>query len=86
MPREEDTVGFSSLQHNVDDLVSRGQELFQEARRAVDRPAGQRETASDTDVTGMGTEMEPRATTDGTGAATDQQTTTTTTGADTTPR
>jgi phage shock protein C len=36
MPRQEDEPGFGSLKHGVDDLVTRGRDLYGETRRAVD--------------------------------------------------
>ena len=40
MPREDDAPGIDSLRRGVDDLVTRGRELYDETRRAIDRPVG----------------------------------------------
>lgn len=40
MPREGETPGISSLQHNTQDLVGRGRELYGESRRTVERVRG----------------------------------------------
>src|SRR5438046_7423568 len=36
MPREEDEPGIGSLKRGVDDLVTRGRDLYGETRKAVD--------------------------------------------------
>jgi phage shock protein C len=40
MPRADDQVGTDSVKHNVDDLVTRGRELYGETRKVIDRARG----------------------------------------------
>ena len=43
MPRAEEQVGTDSVRHNVDDLVTRGRELYGETRKAINRARGSTE-------------------------------------------
>ena len=40
MPRADEQIGTDSVKHNVDDLVTRGRELFGETRKVIDRARG----------------------------------------------
>jgi phage shock protein PspC (stress-responsive transcriptional regulator) len=54
MPRQEEAPGLTSLRHNVDDLVSRGRELYGETRKVVDRNASKSGQTASMDTVGMG--------------------------------
>ena len=40
MPRADEQAGVDSLKSGVDDLITRGKNLYSETRRVIDRPAG----------------------------------------------
>jgi phage shock protein C len=40
MPRADEQPGVDSLKSGVDDLISRGKDLYSETRRVIDRPSG----------------------------------------------
>lgn len=47
MPRADEGPGLDSIRHGVDDLMTRGKELYGETRRAMDRTPAQRESPID---------------------------------------
>jgi hypothetical protein len=55
MPRADEQPGVDSLKSGVDDLISRGKDLYSETRRVIDRPSGNG-AGKDTPATPAGAE------------------------------
>ncbi len=49
MPRADESPGLESVRHNVDELITRGKQLYAETRRVIERPSrnGAAEPAGD---------------------------------------
>jgi phage shock protein C len=49
MPRDDDEPGIESIRHGVDDLVSKGKELYGETKKAIDRTPSRNGGSQETD-------------------------------------